>query len=107
MIQNGLMKSRKTKILEHMWRERKHHFVELVQVDGSYHKWFNNEYNTLIAFIDDATSHLSFCLLIMKQPKVSLSQGNCTSKNMAVLGHYMLIEEGPIKLITAKIRQLM
>jgi transposase InsO family protein len=58
MIQSGLMKSRKAKVLEHVWRERKHHFGEHVQVDGSYHKWFNNEYTTLIAFIDDATSHI-------------------------------------------------
>lgn len=56
MRKNGLIVPRKMKKVDHVWRERKHHFGELVQVDGSLHLWFNNEYSTLIAFIDDATS---------------------------------------------------
>lgn len=56
MIQHGLWQKKERRVVEHVWRERKHHFGELVQIDGSYHKWFNDTYSTLIAFIDDATS---------------------------------------------------
>lgn len=39
------------------WRERKESFGELVQFDGSYHDWFeNNKKECLLAAIDDATS---------------------------------------------------
>ncbi len=55
MIRNGLRLARQRKLKIHVRRERKAHFGELVQVDGSYHQWFNNQYSTLIAFIDDAT----------------------------------------------------
>lgn len=38
------------------WRERKENFGELVQFDGSYHDWFeNNGEECLLAAIDDAT----------------------------------------------------
>lgn len=53
---SGLWISREKRKIERLWRERKHHFGELIQIDGSYHRWFNNEFSTLIAFIDDATS---------------------------------------------------
>lgn len=42
----------------HLWRERKHHIGELIQIDGSHHKWLfpNSEQEfCLIASIDDAT----------------------------------------------------
>ena len=39
------------------WRERKENFGELVQFDGSYHDWFENDgEECLLAAIDDATS---------------------------------------------------
>lgn len=41
------------------WRERKERFGELVQFDGSYHDWFeNNGEECLLAAIDDATSQI-------------------------------------------------
>lgn len=41
------------------WRERKERFGELVQFDGSYHDWFeNNGEECLLAAIDDATSKI-------------------------------------------------
>ena len=55
MIEEGLWQVHQRKFISHVWRERKMCFGELIQVDGSYHKWFNNQYSTLIAFIDDAT----------------------------------------------------
>ena len=58
MIREGLWEPSTRKKRHHQWREREHHFGELVQVDGSYHIWFGNDYATLIAFIDDATSRI-------------------------------------------------
>jgi len=55
MIEEGLWQVHRRKYKSHVWRERKHCFGELVQIDGSYHKWFNDQYSTLLAFIDDAT----------------------------------------------------
>ena len=38
------------------WRERKENFGELIQFDGSYHDWFeNNEEECFLAAVDDAT----------------------------------------------------
>lgn len=38
------------------WRQRKAHFGELVQIDGSFHDWFENgEKNCLMVMVDDAT----------------------------------------------------
>jgi transposase len=45
----------------HETRERRHRFGELVQIDGSPHKWFEwrGKRCTLIVFIDDATSMIT------------------------------------------------
>ena len=41
------------------WRERKHHFGEIVQVDGSHHNWFEQRGQkcVLMGYIDDATGN--------------------------------------------------
>jgi hypothetical protein len=51
-----------TKIIKkskcHIWRQRKEHFGELVQFDGSHHRWLENRLDKefcLMVFIDDAT----------------------------------------------------
>ena len=55
MIEEGLRQVEQRKFISHVWREPKSCFGELVQVDGSYHRWFGDKYTTLVAFIDDAT----------------------------------------------------
>ena len=42
------------------WRERKHHFGEMVQVDGSHHDWFEGRGPecVLMGYIDDATNNV-------------------------------------------------
>lgn len=60
MIDHGLHTERKKKVVQRQWREPKHHRGELVQLDGSYHIWFGDQYSTLIVFIDDATREV-FC----------------------------------------------
>jgi transposase InsO family protein len=58
MIKHTLWIPKKSKAIKHVWRERKHCIGELIQLDGSKHIWFNGEYWTLLAFIDDATSKI-------------------------------------------------
>lgn len=65
MIKANIWKPKVKKINRHYLRERKEAFGEMVQVDGSPHRWFENRAPgcTLLAFIDDATSkilHLEF-----------------------------------------------
>ena len=38
-------------------RERKEAFGQMLQIDGSFHKWFGNEKSCLLNLIDDATSY--------------------------------------------------
>jgi hypothetical protein len=43
------------------WRERKHHFGEMVRLDGSHHDWFEGRGSecVLMGYIDDATGTVS------------------------------------------------
>lgn len=61
MAEAGLWKLKKSKQEVHRaWRERRAHYGELVQFDGSYHHWLEDRGGTgeicLLAAIDDATS---------------------------------------------------
>lgn len=61
MITEGLWKPRIVrKIITHQMRERRACFGELVQIDGSSHRWFEERAPacTLLVFIDDATGCL-------------------------------------------------
>ena len=60
MAQAGLWLSRKQRKTFHQPRLRRESYGELVQIDGSEHRWFENrgEPCTLLVFIDDATSRL-------------------------------------------------
>ena len=67
MIKEGFWKDRKHKhVIVHQRRSRRSRFGSLIQIDGSYHNWFENraEKCCLIVFIDDATSKITtarFC----------------------------------------------
>ena len=60
MAEAGLWLSRKQRRTFHHPRLRRESYGELVQIDGSEHRWFENrgEPCTLLVFIDDATSRL-------------------------------------------------
>jgi transposase len=61
MTAEGLWKPKKAKkLVVHQMRERRACLGELVQIDGSPHKWFEDrgEACNLLAFIDDATGRL-------------------------------------------------
>jgi hypothetical protein len=58
MIEDGLWLSRKQRRSFHQPRLRREHYGELIQIDGSEHRWFEQRADpcTLLVFIDDATS---------------------------------------------------
>ena len=58
LIQEGLWQSRRKRQAHRQWRERRAHLGELVQMDGSYHDWFEGRraWAVLMVMIDDATS---------------------------------------------------
>lgn len=58
LMEAGSWKKRRRKNKHRSRRERKHHFGELVQMDGSFHPWFGQEKDTacLMNMVDDATS---------------------------------------------------
>ena len=60
MLEAGLWASRKQRKTFHQPRLRRESYGELVQTDGSEHRWFEDcgEPCTLLVFIDDATSRL-------------------------------------------------
>ncbi len=61
MIKAGLWQAKKRKVRHRSWRERKEHFGELVQFDGSHHDWFEGrgERAVLLATRDDANNLIS------------------------------------------------
>ena len=60
MVDDGLWLSRRQRRTFHQPRLRRESYGELVQIDGSQHRWFEDrdEPCTLLVFIDDATSKL-------------------------------------------------
>lgn len=57
LISEGLWERRRKRKAHRQWRERKEHFGELVQMDGSFHKWFgeDEEETCLLNMVDDAS----------------------------------------------------
>jgi len=57
LIRSGDWKGKRKSRKHRQWRERKHYFGELVQVDGSHHDWFEGrgEETVFMGYIDDAT----------------------------------------------------
>lgn len=59
LIKNNLWTTKKKKKQDlHIWRERKHYEGEMVQVDGSHHRWLESRLDQefcLMGLIDDAT----------------------------------------------------
>jgi transposase len=60
MVESGVWLSRKQRRSFHQPRLQREHYGELIQIDGSEHRRFENraEPCTLLVFIDDATSKL-------------------------------------------------
>ena len=56
LLAAGLWRKRRHRRTHRMWRERKAHFGELVQMDGSHHRWFGPQRGEacLMNMVDDA-----------------------------------------------------
>jgi hypothetical protein len=57
LLAEGLWQKRRKDRKHRQWRERKHRFGEMVQMDGSHHAWFEDRGPecVLMGYIDDAT----------------------------------------------------
>ena len=57
LLESGDWKKVRKKGVHRQWRERKEHFGEMVQMDGSHHDWFEGRGPecVLMGYIDDAT----------------------------------------------------
>jgi transposase len=58
LLAGGLWQSKRQRAPHRSWRARKEHLGEMVQMDGSYHDWFEGrrEWAVLMVMIDDATN---------------------------------------------------
>ncbi len=57
LLEAGLWEKQRKRRKHRTWRKPKEHFGEMIQMDGSHHKWFgeNGEKACLIVMVDDAT----------------------------------------------------
>ena len=57
LIEKHIPYKKRKKRPHRQWRERKHHFGEMIQVDGSHHDWFEQRAPkcVLMGYVDDAT----------------------------------------------------
>lgn len=60
MLEAGLWKRVRRRKEQHPWRERKDHYGQMVQLDGSDHDWLEGRgpEMVLMGYIDDASSHV-------------------------------------------------
>lgn len=56
----------------HTWRQRKDHFGEMQQFDGSYHKWWGDKESCLLASIDDATGKITHAKFDLNESTVAV-----------------------------------
>lgn len=58
LLATGRWKRRRKRSSHRSWRERRHHFGEMVQMDGSHHRWFEERggESCLMDMTDDATN---------------------------------------------------
>ena len=68
LLEQGLWQPRRKGVRHRHRRERRAHFGELVQIDGSYHEWFGKEkgFFCLMDMVDDATGE-SLALMAEKE----------------------------------------
>lgn len=95
MVEAGLWLSRKQRRSFHQPRLRRESYGELIQIDGSEHRWFEDrgEPCTLLVFIDDATSSLM-------QLRFVLSES--TSSYFEVLRSYLETHGCPVAFYSDK-----
>jgi hypothetical protein len=94
MMAEGLWQGRKPRVKHHRWRPRRSCFGELVQMDSSFHDWFEGRGDKawLISMVDDATS----------RPFMRFFSTDSTATNMAVLRSYIRRHGRPLAIYADK-----
>lgn len=97
MSEAGLWLSRKQRRGFHQPRRRRESLGELVQIDGSDHRWFEDRADacTLLVFIDDATSRLMWLRFVESESTASYFQA---------LNGYLTAHGRPIAFYTDPLR---
>ena len=88
MAEAGIWLSRKQRRTFHQPRLRREAYGELVQIDGSDHRWFEDRGDpcTLLVFIDDATGKLMQLRFVRSESAFSYFEArNSICKSMAAL----------------------
>ncbi len=95
MTDDGLWLSRKQRRAIHQPRSRRECFGELIQIDGSDHRWFEDRAGpcTLLVFIDDATSMLM---------ELRFVQSESTFSYFGALESYLLKHGRPVAFYSDK-----
>ncbi len=95
MTDDGLWLSRKQRRTFHQPRSRRECFGELIQIDGSDHRWFEDRAGpcTLLVFIDDATSMLM---------ELQFVQSESTFSYFSALESYLLKHGRPVAFYSDK-----
>ena len=74
LLEKGLWTKRKKRSKHKAYREPKKHFGEMLQIDGSFHDWFETgELNCLMVIVDDSTSH-TLALLSKEETTAATNQ---------------------------------
>ena len=91
MMAQGLWKAKAKRVRRHHSRDRRPRRGELIQIDGSTHDWFEGRSSkcTLIAFIDDASSHV----MVMK-----FFEAETTAAYLELLNQYVTRYGKPLSL---------
>lgn len=95
LLTEGLWQSRKQRKQFHQPRLRREKLGELIQVDGSDHRWFEDrgEACTLLVFIDDATSRLM---------QLKFVQSESTESYFEALRDYLTAHGDPVTFYSDK-----
>ncbi len=95
MVEDGTWLSRKQRRTFHQPRLRRECYGELIQIDGSDHRWFEDRADpcTLLVFIDDATSTLM---------ELRFVQSESTFSYFAALENYLLKHGRPVAFYSDK-----
>lgn len=104
MIKESLWRAKVKKVNRHYCRERKESFGEMVQADGSPHKWFEDRAPacTLLGFIDDATSKIVYLEFALSESTETLMKS--TRKYLTKSGRpaSMYVDRGSVYKVNLK-----
>ena len=66
-----MVKRKKRRQRKYVYRDRMQAEGMMLQMDGSHHRWFNNQESCLIAAIDDATSDVPYAEFFLSEDTIS------------------------------------